>query len=89
MISFAAMSAMRDEMSKIAEAKHAFASGGVSTKVIDTKPIGVNTPVKPMTLSREAGAQRGPRGPRRPTQNLVNLKGSRADPLNPPPKTNA
>lgn len=89
------LSAMRDEMSKIASAmhayraKHAFALGGASTQAIDTKPIDVKAAAKQVKITSNAGAPRGPRGPQKPTQKPINIEGLRADPLNPPPKTNA
>lgn len=87
------MAAMRDEMSKIASeihahrAKLAFASGGINTKVLDTKPLDVNQQAKPMKVSKNAGAPKGVRGPNVPT--VAGMKGKRTDPINPSLVTNA
>ena len=89
----AMLSAMRDEMSKIASAmhahraKHAFASGGISTKVLDTKPLDVNQATKSMKISKNAGAPKGFRGPQVPS--VAGMKGKRTDPINPSLVTNA
>lgn len=92
-LSLSTLNAMRDEMSKIASAmhtyraKHAFASGGVNTKVLDTKPLDVNHTMKPMKISKNAGAPKGFRGPQVPS--VAGMKGKRTDPINPSLVTNA